>query len=424
MDQHNRIFKPLVSPSSAVDTGLEFWELMGLTTKKSLTEEESLRIRSACSALFAKATPLHFLEYLLLLAFRASSPRLIQDLRPQLNQALGGNEEGIPRISDRVLSQQSSDMKLIYETLVKMNAPKSSLDHSFFNKKFIFFTALLGLLCYFPIAREIILGGLIGMIGASFNEYLVHLGIGHASSAWMQRFRRAGLVGRFAEEISLAHRVHHSKMLTDFRAEFSNAETLKRVDSYLLQETKKLIKGRIDDKILEPQQGQTEIERIISEIKAGGYGVNGTPAGCISMNVLALPFFALNFIIYSYIGSIVFLVSSCFFLSAFIIQSLYSHRYLHMTAEDLETARQAGTTTTFMRWFMKTDIAKLQTRRHYRHHHEKFSYSGTANGVIMSFSFADYILRRGVKEAELSHLIRMNQEGFLQAGSTGKKSSI
>jgi hypothetical protein len=33
--------------------------------------------------------------------------------------------------------------------------------------------------------------------------------------------------------------------------------------------------------------------------------------------------------------------------------------------------------------------------------------------VIMSFSLADFIFRRGVNEAEVKHLLRMEKEGFL-----------
>ena len=135
------------------------------------------------------------------------------------------------------------------------------------------------------------------------------------------------------------------------------------------------------------------------------------------MNVIASPFFVLN-IMLSYLfptslAQVIFVLASCFFLSGFIIQSMYSHRYLHFTTEDLAHPQNAGSTTSFMRWFMTTSLGQLQTRRHYRHHQEKYDYQRTVNGVIMSFSFADFIFRRGVHEADVSHLIKMRREGFL-----------
>jgi hypothetical protein len=157
----------------------------------------------------------------------------------------------------------------------------------------------------------------------------------------------------------------------------------------------------------------SEVDRIIREVRLGGYGVNGTPAGCLAMNAIAIPFYLLNTLLFLRFGGMPFLVVSCLCLGGFITQSMYSHRYLHMTRADIERSRESGTSTAFMRWFMTTPVARLQARRHYRHHHESFDYSRTANGVIMSFSIADFLFRRGVYEADIKHLLKMRREGFL-----------
>jgi hypothetical protein len=287
---------------------------------------------------------------------------------------------------------------------------------SFFNLNFaLSWLVLIGLL-FIPYIRELVLGAIVGMIGASINEYAVHLGIGHSSPRLAKGFRKIGLFGLWAEEINLAHRVHHSKMIVDFRSEFSNEKVLNRVDAYLATEATKMVNSRVEHGQTAAKDTESEISRIISQIKAAGYGVDGTILGCVSMHVIAIPFFILNVILFSALGAGlaagIFLFSATFFLSGFITQSMYSHRYLHMTPGDLVDPKLAGTTTSFMRWYMTTAAGQLQTRRHYRHHQEKFDYQKTVNGVIMAYSFADFILRRGVSEAELTHILRMRKEGF------------
>jgi hypothetical protein len=344
--------------------------------------------------------------------------------------------QSLPRLPRKVLSQTNRDIAVVYDTaffspkrtelLFEPLNSKSSIvtritSASFWNARTALFVAFSMLLLCFPITREILLGMIFGMMGASMNEYIVHLGVGHSSSSFARGFRRLGYIGLFAEEINLAHRVHHSKMLTDFRTAFSSEKDRQRVDAYVSRESEKLVFERIKAGLVPESKAASEIERIIRELKSGGYGVDGTLAGCIAMNVLAFPFFLSNFLLsLLFAGGTVFLVTSCIFLSGFIMQSLFSHRYLHLTNDDLEKSKADGSTTAFMRWFMTTPVAELQTRRHFRHHHEKYDYQGTANGVIMSFSFADFPLRKGVREAEVSHLVQMRKQGFLDDARSKK----
>jgi len=357
-------------------------------------------------------------------------------------ELLAGRPPSSARAAERlprsVLQAGTLDEQVVYDTVFHAKTRKSSIfdpiafdpisessklrvvvrrltASAFWNRGTFFFSLLAVALSFWSSGREILFGMLLGMMGASFNEYLVHLGVGHASSKVATGFRRLGFVGLFAEEINLAHRVHHWKMKMDFRVEFTKPEFKERVDTYLRIEATKLVRGRVEAGITREDRAEVEIARIIREIIAGGYGVNGTWAGCLSMNLLAFPFFVLNVILAWMWGGPVFLVTSCLFLSGFITQSLYSHRYLHMTEEDLQRAKAAGQTTAFMLRFMKTSVSQLQARRHYRHHHERFDYNGTANGVIMSFSFADFVLRGGVREARVQHLVRMRKEGFLKS---------
>ena len=342
----------------------------------------------------------------------------------------------IPYLPSSELKKSGEEARVVYDTIFFANFRKLLLfdkipqprqryleiknrivSSAFYNKQTLIFFFVLLPMMFTPCLREIVLGFVVGMMGASINEYAVHLGIGHSSAGLAKSFCRFGYFGLFAEEINLAHRVHHCKMVGDFRADFTNEKVRERVDAYLNSEADKLVSSRVQKTFYSSENAPKETARIISEIKSGGYGVDGTLAGCIAMNVIASPFFALN-IMLSYLfpttlTQVIFIFASCFFLSGFIIQSMYSHRYLHFTTEDLAHPQNAGSTTSFMRWFMTTSLGQLQTRRHYRHHQEKYDYQRTVNGVIMSFSFADFIFRRGVHEADVSHLIKMRREGFL-----------
>lgn len=341
--------------------------------------------------------------------------------------------ETIPYLPQSILDQTPEAIRLLYvATYHKENRKYLLFDKiqngqpyfktiltrlrnsAFWNMTFAFCTLLALAACIFSEGRELLIGILLGMISASFNEYLIHLGVGHASPNLSLAFRRFGWLGRFAEEINLAHRVHHCKIATDFRVEFSDSKTLERVNHYLEHHARKIVTSRIQNRIISQAELESEINRIVVTIRAGGYGVNGTLKGAISMQLTAVPFYIINYLIYKLAFGPIFLITSFLSLAVFINQSLYSHRYLHMTNADIENAKLSSKATSFMIWFMATPLGKLQQRRHFRHHQEAFDYKRTVNGVIMSFSFADYILRRGVADATVRNLLQMHDQDFLR----------
>ena len=172
----------------------------------------------------------------------------------------------IPLLPRHVLKSEDEDVRIVYDTVYFTEARKNSLlapltevknalsefttrlkSSSFWNLKTGAYLAGMVALCLLPFAREIILGAVVGMIGASINEYTVDVGMGHSSTKLAASFRRFGLFGLWSEEINLAHRVHHSKMLVDFRAKFSNEKIRARVDNYLEVEARKMVMSRVAD---------------------------------------------------------------------------------------------------------------------------------------------------------------------------------
>ncbi len=263
------------------------------------------------------------------------------------------------------------------------------------------------------IGRQLLLGGIIGLVEASVIEYISHLGLCHASSQLALRYRdRLGRLGRFIEEINLAHKVHHFKMLTDFRADFSDEVTRQRVEKYLVLNAQAIVSGWVAAGYTPRENQEKEVARIVMEIRHAGYGVYGTRTGVLAENILGIPFYLLNFALFLHFGGSAFLVTSFVCLGSLVGLSMYSHRYLHMTDEDVERATEQGLTTALMRWYSRTPVARLQARRHYRHHHESFDYSKAVNGGVMSFSIADFLFKRGVQEADMTHLLKMRKEGF------------
>lgn len=335
------------------------------------------------------------------------------------------DDEEVPHLPTALLHAESEETRLFYETAFAEGkraplfaGPLASFAErlrasAFWNLSTLLWVLAAALLATFDTGRAMLLGAVLGVAGASLNEYTVHLGVGHASDRLAALYRRLGWCGRYAEEITLAHRVHHSKMLTDFRVEFSNEATRRRVEAYLNQEARKLVEARVAEGITPREQAEAEHARIMNDIRVGGYGVNGTPIGCVSMQVLALPYFLTLAALTPFLGGLAFFLTGCAVLSAFIAQSMYSHRYLHLSRADQMSARREGRENIFMLWFLRSPIGRLQVRRHYRHHQEKIDYARTVNGAIMSFNTADFLLRRGVEEAEIPHLLKMREEDFL-----------
>jgi hypothetical protein len=422
------------------------YAVLDVLAKKKVSESEKISVALWLERLKSADAPFSVFEHTLVLLMTQSNfwneaadqshsalcDRLLKLSWAQLSARPLSFKSARNRLPRHVLKRAPEDIQIIYDTVYYSDRRKTSLfssDETNFNflsrlagssfwnlQTGLFFIASMVLMAV-PYAREIFLGAVVGMIGASINEYTVHLGMGHSSTKLAANFRKLGLWGLWSEEINLAHRVHHSKMLVDFRAKFTNEKILNRVDAYLTAEAKKMVASRVADGSTAADQAENEVKRIVSDIQAGGHGVDGTVFGCAAMIILALPYFLINGLMSYWLGPL-FFVAACVSLVGFITQSMYSHRYLHMTDQDLKDSVHDGSTTAFMRWFMTTPVAKLQTRRHFRHHHEKYDYARTVNGVIMSFSFADFVFRTGVHEAEVHHLIAMRKAGFLPS-STG-----
>lgn len=262
---------------------------------------------------------------------------------------------------------------------------------------------------------EIVTGLVFGMIGASVNEYIVHLGIGHTCPATLRKWIPFTYIVHFTEEINLAHRVHHFKMTRDFRKNFTNNQCYDNVNKYLKKKAQELVDNRVKLKEIDAKDYNEDVARVIYCIIRDGYGVDGTIVGMVSMHITGAPFFVANTVLAVFLASPTFWLFSTISLSFFITQSLYSHRYMHLNSHDLKIKESA--TTAFMRWFIRSPIGRLQTQRHFQHHHEPYEYNKTSNGVIMSFSFADYLFRGGVSEINPKNLMKMRKQGFLDYDS-------
>lgn len=416
-----------------------FGVLEALAQEDNLTPSDAARVAAWLSDLEAHSVnrDLSCLEHLTLLQMERvhfRHPQVTPLLAKSIEQLTGKSwlpHQAVPLLPRAVLRRESHEFRVLYEGVYYAPVRREPLlaplprgkaldtlrmrltGSAFWNRETGL--AILGAsaACLHPLGRQVVLGAIVGFMGASISEYLAHLGVVHATGHWLATFKKAGMLGRFAEEVQLFHKVHHYKMLTDFRTDFSDALTQHRVENYLEQQVRHLVTTRVDTGITPQERQESEIARILRSARAGGYGVHGTPKGGVMINFVGIPMYALNIALYSAFGGLLFLATSCLFLCGFIVQSMYAHRYFHMTREDVARSTEKGETTPWMRAFIRTSAGQRQMRRHYRHHHESFEYSRTVNGGIMSFSWADFVFRRGVHEAELRHLLKMRREGFL-----------
>lgn len=290
----------------------------------------------------------------------------------------------------------------------------------------------------FEPGRSLFFGGLVGLAQASINEWNIHLGIGHAPN-WIRNLAlRTGGPGRYAREINLSHRVHHAivagdygaAVMTDEQTEQAN-EVLKRLAIVHVKEewshygnVQKLPNDLSDvgvevlpyqdmsiEELMQISEFQTRVETLVESIKEGNYGINGTFNGAKWMLITASPFYLANLAYAAATGDIFFLVGSTVSLTAFVLQSLYSHRYMHIRPEDTNKTE----TNKFQLWYMNTAVGKLQTILHYVHHDMPFRFDLTGNGVIMALSVADYLLDLGVHMATPKHLLELEELGYFEA---------
>lgn len=383
--------------------------------------------------------PLNSLEHTALLYIYSS--RVFEDMpavqsilqqsiqRSYLNltgKALANNQLMMP-LPLKVLESSGPNTKLFHDAVFSKHKDQISKEASLklkFKKVIqhaslanVMMTLVTALAMCTQTGREIYLGLFVGLIQASLNEHMDHIGIGHAPKLVTKFFRKSGKAGSFLEEITLAHQLHHSIVSDNFGAVILTPEQKARAEATLSRLVTSLITDRLKNKNpdLDKEQIQSlpefssEVDRMTRELRNGNYGINGTLAGATGMLVTASPFYFLNLALYAGTGSQAFLISSTISMTVMILQSLYSHRYLHIKPEDKDLA--GGNR--FQQWYVNESfLGQLQQRLHFTHHEMPYSYSGTRNGAIMAGSPSDRLMGK-VEDPSVKHLIKMYYQGFL-----------
>jgi hypothetical protein len=254
-----------------------------------------------------------------------------------------------------------------------------------------------------PWGRELLLGFAVGLfLLASFTEALTHRQVGHTGRKMGRFFKRLGKRGEALEEISLAHKLHHIKVAQEFNVSFQDETYHHQFDrlarNFFLRLTEERARS-VESK---------EVERLFTNYQNSGYGVDATLKGSIRMILAAMPFYLLLLGVGISFQVPVFLASSLFFGTFFILQSVYSHRYLHMNKQEMHSGLHE--TTGFMRWFMSTRMAQFQQRLHFVHH--QYHLLEEYNDVIMVGSGADW-LQGKIKAPNCQDLYKMDQQNFL-----------
>lgn len=360
----------------------------------------------------------------------AESVHLLQSLQKVMSQSFHhltgkistGDSIEANTLPDSVMKNATTKERLVHDAVVASKNINRyvSMAKRVLTLKNTVYTLALGAALSFQTGREIFAGALLGLAGASFNEYLIHVGIGHASDSLKKKFRKLGNVGHVMEEVTLAHRLHHMIVSRYFGAavlpkdlEAKATKQLRNLsEDLVLDRLQEQFPERTKDEIRQSEDYRLLVDKLENEVKSGNFGVNGTHYGTVTMLASATPFFLLNGLAYHLTGSPEILASSMVSLTFFIVQSLYSHRYMHIRPEDMDQTPSSR----FMRWYIRSPIGQLQTRLHYVHHGSHMEAKSTQNGVIMAFSIADYILHGGVKQPELSHILGLEAQGYLEPG--------
>ncbi len=257
-------------------------------------------------------------------------------------------------------------------------------------------------LMFFPFGRQFLAGSAVGLfLIASFNESMAHRMVGHTSPRSEKLFKKLGPVGRLLQIISQAHQLHHFKVNHEFCYRFKNEEFRRQFEK--VAETKY---QRLGVKIMAkyPSQRGAELYQIFLD---RGYGVHGTTTGSTLMLIGAIPWLAIAYAVGAYFQAPAFAISAFVVGNFFVLQSLFSHRYLHMNREEILANKD---TTWFMRWYMTTRPAQFQQRLHFVHH--QYHHLEAWNDVIMVGSGVDWI-RRMVKAPNCRDLAKMDAQEFL-----------
>ena len=269
------------------------------------------------------------------------------------------------------------------------------------DRDLVFIAAIIVLL-FFPYGRQFLAGSAVGLfLIASFNESIAHRMVGHTSPRTEKLFNRLGPVGRLLQIISQAHQLHHFKVSREFCYRFKSEEF--HVQFMKVAETKYQRLG-LKIKAKDPVAEGNRLFRIFLE---RGYGVHGTTTGSTLMLIGAIPWLAIAYAVGAYFDAPAFAISAFVVGNFFVLQSLFSHRYLHMNREEIHANKD---TTWFMRWYMTTRPAQFQQRLHFVHH--QYHHLEAWNDVIMVGSGVDWI-RKMVKAPNCQDLAKMDAQEFL-----------
>ncbi len=266
----------------------------------------------------------------------------------------------------------------------------------------LFFFSLSIILMFFPFGRQFLAGSAVGLfLIASFNESMAHRMVGHTSPRTEKLFKKLGAVGKLLQIISQAHQLHHFKVSREFCYRFKS--DIFKVQFEKVAETKY---QRLAIKIQAKNPSQ-EGARLYQIFLDRGYGVHGTTTGSTLMLIGAIPWLAIAYGVGAYFQAPAFAISAFVVGNFFVLQSLFSHRYLHMNREEILANQH---TTWFMRWYMTTRPAQFQQRLHFVHH--QYHHLEAWNDVIMVGSGVDWI-RRMVKAPNCQDLAKMDAQEFL-----------
>ena len=261
----------------------------------------------------------------------------------------------------------------------------------------------LAIIClFFPMGRQFLAGSAVGLfLIASFNESMAHRLVGHTSPKTDKFYSKIGAVGRLLQIINQAHQLHHYKVSREFCYRFSSADFRQKFVN-LAREKYQRLAVKIQEK--DPVRRGDELFQIFLD---RGYGVHGTFTGSTLMIIGAVPWLLIAYAVGAYFQAPAFAISACFVGNFFVLQSLFSHRYLHMNREEILSN---GDTNWFMRWYMTTRPAQFQQRLHFVHH--QYHHLEAWNDVIMVGSGVDWI-RRMVKAPNCQDLAKMDAQEFL-----------
>lgn len=316
--------------------------------------------------------------------------------------------KGLERLPNRFLKKQDRRFRALHAAVFLPD--QKSRDYGLWalwkdmviEDKDLIFIAGVFILLFFPLGRQFLAGSAVGLfLIASFNESMAHRMVGHTSPKVDRLFTGLGPVGKLLQIISQAHQLHHYKVSREFCYKFKDPGFKK-----IFEKTAQAKYQRLGHKIKAKNPARRG-EELYQIFLARGYGVHGTNTGSTLMLIGAIPWLAIAWAVGAWAEAPAFAWSAIVVGNFFVLQSLYSHRYLHMNREEI---RENPDTTWHMRWYMTTRAAQFQQRLHFVHH--QYHHLEAWNDVIMVGSGVDWI-RRMVKAPNCRDLAKMDAQEFL-----------